>query len=244
MSLVQNAILSSILGGVVVVIVAVLAPVVLLAFAIFIIGVSNKSDPDPRGTRPVAAYAYSAAFLFLWTAVFAVVAAVDSLINLIGNSANGSVVVSFGGALDPDKLAARACVLGAIVLVLAGGAYLVHLRRGNALADLDDDASGPTKRVMRSFVAFVSFVSILLAVAACIGLVYTIFELASPSTFGGFASRTADLRALLDAAVLLVAAGSVFAYHQRLAPASMRLLGGAGARRLSAPSGPPSAPAG
>lgn len=221
----MSALSSIFLGGAVLVI-AVFSPIFLLAISIFIIGVSNRSDPDPRGARPIAAYSFSAAFLFLWLAVFAVVAALDSLINLIGKNGVGFAQTSnFAAATSPDHLAARMCVLGAIVLVLAGGAYLLHLRRGNALADTEEDPNGPTKRVMRSFVAFVCFASVLIFVVALVACVYEVFELISPSVFGGAASRTADWRSVLDTLVLVAASGVVFGYHQRFAPSGLRLFG-------------------
>ncbi len=245
--------LSNFAFGGAIVIAVVLVPIFLLTVAIFIVGVSNRSDADPRGARPIAAYSFSAAFLFLWITVFAVVAALDSLINMIGNNTPsfgsiGSIgssafpLTTFG--ISPGRLAARTCVLAAIVLVFAGGAYLLHLRRGNALADTEDDPTGPTKRVMRSFVAFVCFVAIVLFVFAFIRGIYDVFELISPSVFGGSGSRTADWRRLLDALVLVVASGLVFSYHQRFAPSSLRLLGAVKTHRTSvgAPPEPPAVP--
>jgi uncharacterized RDD family membrane protein YckC len=116
-------------------------------------------------------------------------------------------------------------VLGAILLVFAGGAYLVHLRRGNALADTETDLSGPTKRLMRSFVAFVSFVAALIFVVSLIVAVYGVFELISPTIFGGAGGRDAVTRQILDALVLVVLSATIFGYHQRFAPPSLRLLG-------------------
>jgi hypothetical protein len=196
-----------------------------LAFAIFIVGVSNRSDADPRGSRPMAAYLYSGAFLFLWLAFAGVVAAFDSLINLIGT--HGLVITGFEGpAPQPsyDNDAIRYCVIGAILLVVAGGAFLLHLRRGNALADAEADPSGPTKRVMRSYVAFISFVAVLVFVVALITAIYGVFELASPTIFGG-AGTDPTTRSILDALVLAVLAGAVFGFHQAFAPSSLRLLG-------------------
>jgi hypothetical protein len=203
-----------------------------LAVAIFIVGVSNRSDSDPKGSRPMAAYLFSGAFFFLWVAYAGVAVALDSLINLIGSHQSFGFLGSFG-PLGPSykNEAIRDCVLGAILLVFAGGAYLLHLRRGNLLADAETDPSGPTKRVMRSFVAFVSFIAVFIFVVSLMVAVYEVFELISPTIFGGSGGtlgRDEVIRGILDALVLVILSATIFAYHQRFAPANLRLLGSSG----------------
>lgn len=226
----------------------------MLAATIFIVGVSNRSDADPKGTRPMAAYLFSGSFLFLWIAYGGVVVALDSLINLIGTHPYGSLISGFGLGGSPffqqpsyDNEAIRDCVVGAILLVFAGGAWLLHLRRGNLLADAEVDPSGPTKRVMRSYVAFVSFVAVIIFVVAISVAVYGVFELISPTIFGGAGSRDATTRGILDALVLVVLSGGVFSFHQRFAPTALRLLGRTGSGPAphavsSAPPVPPTPP--
>jgi hypothetical protein len=212
----------------------------LLTMVIFIVGVSNARDTDPRGSRPMAAYYYSAAFLFLWTTYLAVAIAFDSLVQLIGRPSQAFYT----------NLAIRDCVLGAIVMVFAGGAYSLHVRRGNVLADTEADASGPTKRVMRSYVAFTSFASVLIFVAAFIAAAHFACQLISPSIFGGSTDHTVVVREILDACVLIVLSGAIFSFHQRFAPSSLRLLGLVGKPRrrrypsyaTSGPSEPPPPP--
>jgi hypothetical protein len=201
-----------------------------LAAMIFIVGVSNRSDADPKGSRPMAAYLFSGSFLFLWIAYGGLVVALDSLVNLIGTHSSefgsfGGVGLGIYGQPSYDNEAIRDCVIGAILLVFVGGAYLLHLRRGNLLADAEDNPSGPTKRVMRSYVAFVSFIAVIIFVLAISVAVYGVFELISPSIFGGGGSRDATTRGILDALVLVVLSGGVFSFHQRFAPAALRLLG-------------------
>jgi len=75
----------------------------------------------------------------LWVAYFGIAAAAFSLINLIGGRPNPS-----GVSYRDDAI--RACVLGALLVVFAGGAGFIHLKKGNALADPEADPSGPTKR--------------------------------------------------------------------------------------------------
>ena len=195
---------------------------VLGAFAtLFIVAVSNRTDADPTGSRPMGAYLFSAAFLLLWVAYLGIDVALNSLINLLGT--NPSPFPGFPGPSTRDD-ALRACVLGALLVVVAGGAMLLHLRRGIALAEAEGNPSGPTKKVMRTYVALVSFASILILVFALVATGWLVAGLISPSVFVGNASRTVITRSLLDALVLVLLAGSIFSYHQRYAPEGLRLL--------------------
>src|ERR1019366_4920455 len=129
------------------------------AFAIFfIVAIGNRSDADPAGSRPIAAYLFSGAFLFIWIAYFGIVAAAFSIINLIGSHPDSSFLPS---TLSSGNSAIRACVLGVLLVVFAGGVGYLHLKKGNALADDEANPSGPTKRVMRSYVALTSFIAII-----------------------------------------------------------------------------------
>ena len=165
----------------------------------------------------------------MWIAYFGIVFAAVSLINLIGTHPN-----PFGGFVPGPSYgdaAIRACVLGAILVVVAGGAYALHLKKGNALADAEADASGPTKRVMRSYVALVSFISIIIVVLALSVAIWMVCGLISPRIFLASSSRTVTARGILDALVLVVLAGTIFGYHQRFAPEGLRLLGPGRTRR-------------
>jgi hypothetical protein len=193
----------------------------------FIVAIGNRADQDPTGSRSIAAYLFSASFLFLWIAYFGVVVAANSLINLIGSHPPQLPQGLFGGLVATYSYrdaAIRSCVLGGILVVLAGGAFAAHLRRGSALAEADTNPSGPTKRVMRSYVALVSFVSILIMVLALAVALWMIFGLISPTIFLASTSRTVTTRGVLESLVLVAIAGTVFSYHQRFAPESLRLL--------------------
>lgn len=195
------------------------------AFAMFfIVAIGNRSDADPSGSRPIAAYLFSGAFLFLWIAYFGIAAAAFSLINLIG----GHPVSEFSAPASYGNDAIRACVLGALLVVFAGGAGFLHLRKGNALADAEANPSGPTKRVMRSYVALFSFVSILIVVLALIVALWLVFGLISPTIFLASSSRTVTSRGILDALVLVILGGATFAYHQQFAPPNLRTFTGLG----------------
>jgi hypothetical protein len=214
----------------------VLVVAILGAFAtLFIVAVSNRSDPDPTGSRPMGAYLFSAAFLLLWVAYLGIDVAANSLINLLGNHPS-----PFPGVPGPSFRddAIRACVLGGLLVVLAGGAMVLHLRRGVGLAEAEGNPTGPTKRVMRTYVALVSFVSVLILVLALVVAGWLVAGLCSPTIFVAGASRTVTTRELLDALVLVLLSGSIFSYHQRYAPEGLRLLSSISPPRHAAPSTP------
>jgi hypothetical protein len=192
--------------------------VIVSAFAFFIVAIGNRSDADPTGSRPIAAYLFSGAFLFIWIAYFGIAAAAFSLVNLIG----GHPAAPFLETVSYGNEAIRACVLGALLVVLAGGAGFLHLQKGNALADAEANPSGPTKRVMRSYVALVSFIAVLIIVLALIVALWLVFGLISPTIFLASSSRTVTSRGILDALVLVILGAAIFSYHQRFAPASLR----------------------
>jgi hypothetical protein len=194
---------------------------VALAF-LFIVAIGNRTDTDPGGSRPMAAYLYSAGFLFLWIAYAGLAFALESLIRAIGNHN-----ISFGGVTYPGPSSTntviRACVLGGIVVVFAGGAWLAHLRRGNALANTEADLSGPTRRIMRTYVALVCFLAVVAAVLAIMVALWMVCGLFSPTIFFGNPNHTEQVRSICEVLVIVVLAGAIFAYHQRFAPDHLRL---------------------
>lgn len=204
---------------------------------LFIIVVSNKADADPTGSRPMAAYLFSGAFLTLWVSFIGVDVAANSLIQLIGSHAASFDAPSY------KNDAIRSCVLGGLLLVFAGGAYLLHLRRGSSLAEQETDRSGPTRKIMRSFVALVSYVSMTITVIAFAVAGWLVAGLISPSIFLANASRTTTARALLEVVVIIVLAGAIFLYHQSMAPGALRLLSGARLHGASMHDHEPPAPA-
>lgn len=220
--------------------------VVFTAFALFfIVAIGNRTDTDPTGSRPMAAYMFSGAFLFLWITYIGLDLIANSLINLIGSHS-----ITFGSFTVPGPSLVnetiRACVLGGLLLVVAGIAYLVHLQRGNSLANAEADLSGPTRRIMRSYVALVSFITIVILILALVVAGWLVCSLISPTIFLAGSTRTVILRGLLDVLVLVVLAGGVFTYHQRFAPDSLRLfsMGSGGAHHAhddSTAAGSPSA---
>jgi hypothetical protein len=199
--------------------------VVFSAFALFfIVAIGNRTDADPTGSRPMAAFLFSGAFLFLWVSYIGIYLIGTTLINLIGTHnitfAGGFTVP--GPGLVNDTI--RGLVLGGLLAVFAGFFYMLHLQRGNSLANAEVDVSGPTRRIMRSYVALVSFLTIVVVVLALIGSAWLVCSLISPTIFFGGASRTTILRSLLDSLLLVFLAAGIFGYHQRFAPDSLRLL--------------------
>ena len=185
-------------------------------------GPDGEPHRSPRTCSP-------AAFLFLWIAYFGVVVAANSLINLLGShpSPVGSSTLSVLNlpTYSYRDAAIRACVLGGILVVFAGGAYVLHLRRGNALANAETDPSGPTKRVMRSYVALVSFVSIVVVVLALIRRDLDGLRAHLADDLPREHAKAVTLRASISTSlVLVVLAGAIFSYHQRFAPEGLRLL--------------------
>jgi hypothetical protein len=194
------------------------------AFAMFfIVAIGNRSDPDPAGSRPIAAYLFSGAFLFLWIAYYGVIAIADSLISLIGPH---PAFFGLPSQLSQGNATIRGCALGALLLVVAGGIGLMHLHKGNALADLETSASGPTKRVMRSYVSLMSFISIILVVLGLVAALWSVFQLISPTVFLAIGTRTDTSKTLLDELVIVLLGATIFAWHQRFAPSGLRLFAG------------------
>jgi hypothetical protein len=189
---------------------------------LFIVAISNSKDTDAGGSRPMAAYLFSGGFIFLWIAYLGVDTAANSLIQALGDHPS-----PFPGVPGPSyrDQAIRACVLGGLLLVIAGGAAILHLRKGASLAEAEGDANGPTKRVMRTYVALVSFLAIVILVVALVATGWLVAAEISPTIFLAGASRTDITRALLEALVLVLLAGAIFTSHQRYAPERLRLIG-------------------
>lgn len=194
--------------------------------ALVVLVVANRADPDPSGRRPFVVYLLGVAFITLWTALLGSVAAVASLVNLIGSHPRSPQRYSCGTSgrvrctpvvtLHPiGDAAARGVVFGSLLLLISGAALWFHLRKGLELADAD--TPGAPGRVARSYVSAVAFVSVLIAVVAAVLAVYALFEIAGPGVFES-AGRLPALRQLLDALYVVLAAGAILMTHLRLGP--------------------------
>lgn len=177
-----------------------------------IIVIANRADPDPSGKRPMAAYLFGGSFLTLWIAYLGSIVVVEALVSLMHSNAPSANTV------------ARMVVIGLLLILVGGGAHVIHRQRGLALSDSETDPSSPTKRVMRSYVAAVSFVSVLIALISTVVLGYLIFQLVAPGVFGASGSRVDTLSSIIDTAYIVGATALVFTTHQALVPSNLRLL--------------------
>ncbi len=211
--------------------VIVLAVVVLLVGAVvafLTIARAGRLDPDPTGSRPMAAFLFSGAFATLWVAIIGIVSITTGILGFFGrNRGMGSGFGSFfGGPKHPVGDAnVRTITQGVLLVLIAGIASLIHRRRGLALAAAEDDLNAPTKKVARTYVGVVSFFSIaVLIVTVLLGL-YFVFELIAPGIYGG-GSRWSTVKSLIEVAVVFIIVGASFLNHQAIAPRSLRLFGG------------------
>jgi hypothetical protein len=195
--------------------------IVALLIGVFVIVVfANRADQDAAGRRPMAAYLFTAAFFTLWIAFSGAVAIVVSLVSLIGHT---TVFFGFGEIHPVGDAAVRGVTLGALLLIVAGAAHMLHRRRGLALAESEDDVSSATRRTARSYVAAVSFVTILIMIGDLIYTVYTICGLIAPGVYQA-AGRTSTWKTLIIELCVLAFAALAFIRDQRLAPGSLRLI--------------------
>jgi hypothetical protein len=207
---------------------AALALIVVLGLggALVVLVVANRAEADPSGRRPFVVYLFGVAFITLWTALLGSAAAVMGLISLIGRNVGVQVREVCGTAaltgarctqvsvLHPvGDAAARAVVLGGLLLVVSAAAFLFHVRKGLDLAA--GDTVGASARVARSYVSAVAFVSVLVVVGTTIGAVYAVFGLVAPGVFGA-AGRVPALRSFLDAGYVAAAAFGILLMHMRV----------------------------
>ena len=185
-----------------------------------IIVVANRADPDPTGKRPMAVYLFGGAFLTLWLAYVGGIATATGLIGLIGRKfSSGSGIHPVGDA------AVREITLGLLLVLVAGGAHLLHRRRGFDLANSEQDPASPTKRVARSYVAVVSFVTVIIAIFTLFAFLFTLLGIIAPGVYHA-AGRMVQLRILLTETFILLLTAWIFRSHQAVAPRALQLFGG------------------
>jgi hypothetical protein len=224
------------LGGILAIIGLVLISLPLVIGGVFVIlVVSNRADPDPSGRRPAVVYSYALSFIALFVTLFATFDVVVNLVTLIGShqSASASNFSSFGslsGALATSgsqhpigDAAARGIVIGLLVALVAGAAYLIHVRTAdratNGFAPVD-----PPGRVRSSYVAAVSFVCVVIVVIALVVAAYQVFRIIAPGVFnsGGDGSRIAALRTMLPLVYLALASAWLLRRHLWQVPPESR----------------------
>ncbi len=191
----------------------VVAAVAIALFSIvllvpLIVIVSNRAEPDPRGLRPRSVYLFGMSFVTLQLTYAGLVLIATSLIALIAPH------------FDPlTNVVAREVVIGSLLVVLAGGTWLLHVRKGIEAAR-GEDGTGPNARVMKSYGGVVCFVYFLQMLVALGFAIYLLFELIAPGVFGGAgASRSGILAELLDFVFVMVVSAFAVAIHSSLGPA-------------------------
>jgi hypothetical protein len=117
---------------------------------------------------------------------------------------------------------ARAVVIGALFVVLAGVTLVLHLGRGIKTARGDSGETGPNLRVMRSYAALVGFIYFLQVLFALGVSIYLLFALIAPGVFGSIgSSRSATLATLLDLVYVMVASAYIVAAHSAIGPTAL-----------------------
>jgi hypothetical protein len=216
--------LSSLTGGVVAVVALVIALVSILLLIPIILIVANRSEPDQRGLRPQSVYLFGMSFVTLQLTFAGSVLVVTSLFSLTAPHVS-----------PLTNSVARAVVIGALFVVLAGLALVLHLGRGIETARGDVGATGPNLRVMRSYAAVVGFIYFLQVILALGVSIYLVFALIAPGVFGSIGqSRSGTLATLLDLVFIMLASAYIVAAHSAIGPTALT--------RRAAPTAPGPAP--
>jgi hypothetical protein len=210
---------------------------VLIGGVFVILVVSNRADVDPTGRRPAVVYLLAVSFITLFVTLFSTFVVVAQLCSLIGTTNRGTAAPvpailgglgSGGGVITPVRhpvgdAVARAVVIAALLAIVAGAMYVMHLRagqRGTAGVAFGD----PAGRVRSSYVAAVSFVCVVILVVATVAGVFQIFRIAGPGVFnsGATGNRTDAFRTLLPLAYLVAATFYLLRRHAGELPAQVR----------------------
>ena len=197
-------------GGVLAGIVALSALFSLSFVVLIIIVVANRAEPDPRGLRPYSVYLFGMSFVTLQLLYAGLVLMATALFSLIAPHDT-----------PLTNVVAREVVIGALFVVIAGGAWIGHVTRGIAVAR-DEDTIGPNARVMKSYAGVVGFIYFLQVIFAFGISVYLLLSLIAPGVFGSIgSSRSGTLAALLDALWIMFVSGVTVAIHSSLGPSAL-----------------------
>jgi hypothetical protein len=202
----------SLAGGLVAVsavLVAILSIVVLVPVILI---VANRAEPDPRGLRPSSVYLFGMSFVTLQLTFAGSVMIITALFSVIAPH-----------DIPVTNSVAREIVVGALFVVLAGGALLLHLGRGIEAARGDAGATGPNLRVMQSYAALVGFIYFLQLIISFGVAVYLLFALIAPGVFGSVgSSRSGTLALLLDFVYVMLASAYIVMAHASLGPSALQ----------------------
>jgi hypothetical protein len=182
-----------------------LVPVILI--------VANRAEPDQRGMRPQSVYLFGMSFVTLQLTFAG---------SVLIASAIFSVIAPHYSPLTNSL--ARQIVIGALLVVLAGGTLLLHVGRGIETARGDADLTGPNLRVMHSYAAVVGFIYFLQFVVAFGVSVYLILALIAPGVFGSVgSSRSGTLALLLTLVYVMLASAYIVVAHSAIGPSALRI---------------------
>ncbi len=216
----------SITGGVVAAIAVIIALSSILLLVPIILIVANRAEPDPRGLRPSSVYLFGMSFVTLQLTFAGSVVIISSLFSVIAPHYT-----------PLTNSVARSVLVGALFVVLAGVALLLHLGRGIETARGDTEPSGPNLRVMQSYAGVVGFIYFLQLIFSLGAGIYLLFALIAPGVFGSIGSdRSGTLALLLDLVWVMLVSAYIVAAHSGLGPSALQ------ARRSPQGIGPAPAP--
>jgi hypothetical protein len=210
---------------------ATIVPLALLVLAIVVV-IGGRKEPDPDHQRPPATYYALVQFLTIFVVLFATLAVASSLLNLTTDDDGGSGVLrrsvtrsyveldqGDGGGYarmraydgSEDDADWSNAVRGLIVVVVAGGIYLMHERRRPRFP-----RSSPGRRIWTTYLYAACFVAIVTAAAAFVAALFNGWEAVAPGVTGG-GPRSEGLRDFGATAILAVGAALIFWRHLRWA---------------------------
>jgi hypothetical protein len=173
-----------------------------------IVIVANRAEPDPRGMRPFTVYLFGMSFVTLQLTFAGSVLIVTALASLIAPHFS-----PLGNSVT------REVVIGALFVLIAGGVWVTHLRRGIDAANGDEGLVRPNVRVMNSYAGVVGFVYLLQLIVTFGVAVYLLLALIAPGVFGSIgSSRSGTLSLLVDVVYVMVASGVILMIHANLGP--------------------------
>ena len=182
--------------------VVVLVPVIIV--------IANRAEPDPRGLRPQSVYLFGMSFVTLQLTYAGLVLIATSLFSLIAPH-----------FFPLTNVVAREVVIGGLFVVLAGGTWLLHVRRGIETAR-QESGTGPNARVMKSYAGVVCFIYFLEMIFALGFAIYLLFELVGPGVFGSASSsRSGTVAELLDLVFVMFLSGLIVLGHSTLGPSAL-----------------------
>jgi hypothetical protein len=182
----------------------------LFPLAFVIVVVANRAEPDASGRRPFSVYMFGMSFVTLLFAYGGLTMIVTSLLSFIGP--------------HPQPIAngvAQTVVIGALVLIIAGGTLHKHFSQGLAAARSDGRVDGPNARILHTFISAVSFIFVVVAIVSLGLAAYMVFQLIGPGVFGSTGGTSHTVQILLDLVYLMISSGILITRYQRHAPVGL-----------------------